>query len=251
VPSWNQPLQQPASDAYEQWQPNPQWQPNEPWQPSQAWPSTGASTSGGASSDASSAGTEHPDAPFPGAPFADAPFPGPFADAPFPGAPFTGAQQHWQVPEAAPAKRRRTAMWVTVALAVTLVLCGGGGVSAYLLLRDAENGEGAPDPATAVTRFLTAVYTDRDARAANNLVCSEARDAKKISAKVDEVKAYDSQYQTPRFAWAEPSIATETKERAMVSVALTMTTQDEKTAAQDLTFTVVKKTGWWVCEVAG
>jgi hypothetical protein len=155
------------------------------------------------------------------------------------------------VSEPAAPKRRRTALWVSVALAVTLVLCGGGSLSAYLLLRNAESGEGAPDPATAVTRFLTAVYTDKNAKAANELVCSEARDAKKISAKVDEVKAYDTQYDAPRFGWGDPSVAGETKERATVSVALTMTTQDEKTAAQDLTFIVVKKTGWWVCEVAG
>ena len=28
-----------------------------------------------------------------------------------------------------------------------------------------------------------------------------------------------------------------------------MTTADEKTADQTLTFTVVQKTGWWVCDV--
>jgi hypothetical protein len=131
------------------------------------------------------------------------------------------------------------------------LLCGGGAVSAFLLLRNAENGDGAADPATAVTRFLTAVYTDQDAAAATALVCSEARDQKKISAKVDEVKSYSEQYDGPRFRWDEPSVASETKERALVSVALTMTTDDEKTAKQQLTFTAVKKTGWWVCDVAG
>jgi hypothetical protein len=203
-----------------------------------------------------------PGAPATGAPYGGAPYGGaPYGGAAYSGAaysgqpygepPFTGTEQPWQVPAAGPSKRRRTGLWVSVALAVTLLLCGGGGVSAYLLLRDAENGDGAPDPATAVTRFLTAVYTDKDAKAANNLVCSEARDAKKISAKVDEVKAYDNQYSAPQFGWRDPSIASETKERATVTVALTMTTRDEKTAAQDLTFTVVKKSGWWVCEVAG
>ena len=148
-------------------------------------------------------------------------------------------------------RRRRTGLWVSLAVAVTLLLCGGGGVSAYLLLRDRENGAGAPDPATAVNRFLTAVYKDRDAKAAGGLVCSEARDAKKISAKVDEVKGYGTRYDDPRFAWEDPSVASESEERALVSVGITMTTQDEKTARQQLTFTVVKKTGWWVCEVAG
>jgi hypothetical protein len=138
-----------------------------------------------------------------------------------------------------------------LALVITLLLCGGGGVSAFLLLRNAESGEGAPDPATAVQEFLTAVYRDKDASAASDLVCSEARDAKKISSKVDEVKAYDNQYDRPQFAWDDPAVAGETDEQATVSVALTMTTQDEKTSRQQLTFTVVKKTGWWVCEIAG
>ncbi len=159
-------------------------------------------------------------------------------------------REPWQPLPLVP-KRRRTGLWVSLALTVILLLCGGGGVSAYLLLRDSENGEGAPDPATAVNRFLTAVYQDRDAKAAGGLVCSEARDAKKIAAKVDEVKGYGTRYDDPRFAWEDPSVASESEERALVSVGITMTTQDEKTARQQLTFTVVKKTGWWVCEVAG
>ena len=36
-----------------------------------------------------------------------------------------------------------------------------------------------------------------------------------------------------------------------MSVQLTMTTDDEKTAQQKLTFTTVHKTGWLVCEIAG
>jgi flagellar basal body-associated protein FliL len=160
--------------------------------------------------------------------------------------------QPWLVSPGAPApKRRRTVLWVTLALVITVLLCGGGGVSAFLLLRNAENGKGAPDPSTAVTRFMTAVYTDQDASAATALVCREARDAKKISAKVDEVKGYAKQYDTPKFAWESPTVDSEQEDRALVTVALTMTTDDEKTAKQQLTFTVVKKTGWWVCEVAG
>jgi hypothetical protein len=34
-------------------------------------------------------------------------------------------------------------------------------------------------------------------------------------------------------------------------VQLTMSTEDEKTAQQTLTFTTVHKTGWLVCEIAG
>jgi flagellar basal body-associated protein FliL len=155
------------------------------------------------------------------------------------------------VPTPAPAGSRRTALWVSLAVAFTLLLCGGGALSAFLLLRNAENGKGAPDPATAVTRFLTAVYTEQDAKAANELVCREARDDKKITAKVDEVKRYAEEYSGPSFRWDEPTVASENDKRALVAVALTLTTTDEKSAQQDLTFTVVKKTGWWVCEVAG
>ena len=41
------------------------------------------------------------------------------------------------------------------------------------------------------------------------------------------------------------------KDRAEVSVEVTMSTGDEKTARQDLEFTVIRKTGWLVCEVSG
>ena len=192
----------------------------------------------------------HPDQPGPAGPSP--------ADRPGAAGPSPSDQPGWQ-PEERPQwqampvapRKRRTTLWVSLALAITLLLCGGGGVSAFLLLRNAENGDGAPDPATAVDRFMAAVYQDQDAAAATGLLCSEARDEKKISAKVDEVKAYGTRYDTPRFAWEDPSVASESKERALVSVALTMTTGDERTARQQLTFTVVKKTGWWVCEVAG
>jgi hypothetical protein len=140
---------------------------------------------------------------------------------------------------------------VSLALALTLLLCGGGAVSAFLLLRNADNGGGAPDPATAVTRFLSAVYSEQDADAASELVCREARDDKKVTAKVEEVRGYARQYDAPQFRWATPSVASQDEERATVAVGLTMTTRDEKTAEQRLTFTVVKKTGWWVCEVSG
>ena len=176
-------------------------------------------------------------------------------------APPPGSGQPWPLAEhppyevpltPTPEKRpRRTTLWVSLALAFTLLLCGGGGVSAYLLLRNAENGDGAPDPATAVNRFLTAVYTEQSATEANDMVCREARDVRKITAKVDEVKGYAQQYDAPRFRWDDPAVTGQSDKSAVVSVALTMTTDDEKTAQQQLTFTVVKKTGWWVCEVAG
>src|SRR5262249_35692620 len=85
-------------------------------------------------------------------------------------------QPPWQGPAPSPpAPRRRGALWISLALAATLLLCGGGAVSAYFLLRDADS-PGSPDPATAVNRFLTAVYTQQDATSAEQFVCRESRD---------------------------------------------------------------------------
>jgi hypothetical protein len=165
-----------------------------------------------------------------------------------PGEPiWSGPQQ----PPAAPAPTgRRGALWMSLALTATLMLCAGGAVSAYFLLRDADN-PGSPDPATAVNRFLTAVYTQQDATAANNLVCREARDQTKLTDRVNEIKTYSDGYQDPVYHWAEPTVSSSGEDRARVSVEVTMSTGDEKTAKQDLDFTVIRKSGWLVCEVSG
>ena len=158
----------------------------------------------------------------------------------------------WQVPLAADPgdRRRRTGLWLSVALTTTLLLCGGGAYSTYLLLRDADSG-GAPDPVTAVDDFLTAVYTRQDAAAASELVCREALDEKKLAARVDMVKGWANEYDGPVFRWDDPAVGGQSDERATVSVRLTLTTDDEKTAQQQLTITTVRKTGWLVCDVAG
>lgn len=159
-------------------------------------------------------------------------------------------QQPYQLPLEPGGPRRRSALWISLALVGTLLLCGGGAVSAYLLLRDADN-PGSPDPATAVDRFLTAVYTEQDAGAADDLVCREARDETKIADRVADIKAYADGYTDPVFRWADPKVSDNTEDRALVSVELTMSTADEKSSSQDLEFTVIRKTGWLVCEVAG
>ncbi|NES17106.1 MULTISPECIES: hypothetical protein [Micromonospora] len=149
-----------------------------------------------------------------------------------------------------PPKKRRGLLIASIVLAAAVLLCGGGGTAAFLTLRNAEEGQGAKEPAVAVDGFLTAVYKDRDARKAATFVCSASRDDKKIAAKVAEVKKYATQYQNPRFRWTSPKVDNRTGDRATVTTRLTMTTADEKVADQDLRFTVVQKTGWWVCEVA-
>ncbi|MCU7722352.1 hypothetical protein ODJ79_01360 [Actinoplanes sp. KI2] len=147
-------------------------------------------------------------------------------------------------------KGKRGALWVSLALTATLMLCAGGAVSAYFLLRDADN-PGSPDPATAVNRFLTAVYTQQDATAANNLVCRDARDQTKLTERVNEIKKYANGYQDPVFHWDEPTVSASGDDRAKVKAEVTMSTGDEKMARQDLEFTVIHKTGWLVCEVSG
>ncbi|MEU8423366.1 hypothetical protein AB0C15_21055 [Micromonospora sp. NPDC048835] len=153
-------------------------------------------------------------------------------------------------PGTAQPKKKRGLLIAAVALVVIMVLCVGGGVVAFLTLRDAETGEGAKEPSVAVDEFLTAVYKDRDATKAASHVCAASRDDDKIAAKVAEVEKYASTYQNPRFRWTTPKVDNQTGERATVSTRLTMTTADEKVADQELRFTVVQKTGWWVCEVA-
>ncbi|RSM42617.1 hypothetical protein DMB66_54565 [Actinoplanes sp. ATCC 53533] len=147
--------------------------------------------------------------------------------------------------------RHKRPFWVVTALILTLLIFGGGTVSAYLLLRDAESGKGAPDPATAVNRFMTAVYTVQDAATAGDTVCREARDAQKLTSRIDQIKGYANEYDAPSFRWNDPAVSNQTGERATVGVQLTMITDDEKTAYQQLTFTVVRKTGWLVCDVSG
>lgn len=171
-----------------------------------------------------------------------------------------GAPNPSSIPPAPPAyppyqgspepKKKRGLLIAAIALIVIMVLCVGGGVVAFLTLRNAETGQGAKEPAIAVDEFLTAVYKDRDATAAAGRVCAASRDDDKIAAKVAEVGKYASTYQNPRFRWTTPKVDNQTGDRATVSTRLTMTTADEKVADQELRFTVVQKTGWWVCEVA-
>jgi hypothetical protein len=151
-------------------------------------------------------------------------------------------------PPVASAKRRSAGVITLIVLGVVLLLCAGGGVSAYFLLRNVD-GAGADDPKAAVTDFLTAMYTDQDARKAASLVCSESRDENKITKKVDEIKSSVRKYQNPRFRWDDPKVEQETSQRALVSANVTLSTGDDRVSQQRLSLTVVHKTGWWVCEV--
>jgi flagellar basal body-associated protein FliL len=148
------------------------------------------------------------------------------------------------------AKKSRSGLWVSLALTVILLLCGGGAISAYFLISNADTGKGAPDPATAVNQFLTAVYSQQDATTAEGLVCRDARDAAKLSARVDQIKDMSSQYENPTFRWDDPAVSDQTDDHATVTVQLTLSTDDEKSANQTLTFTTTHKTGWLVCDIS-
>ncbi|GAA1597703.1 hypothetical protein [Actinoplanes couchii] len=174
----------------------------------------------------------------------------------------TSATHEWQQPPAPPPpdpiwavepagdSKKRSTIFLTAAFVATLALCGGGAVSAYYLLKDVDN-NGSPDPTTAVNRFLTAIYTQQDATAARDLVCSQSRDEGKLSTRVKQISAYADGYDGPVFRWDDPAVADRDEERARVDVRVVMSTADEKAAAQDLRFTVVRKNGWLVCEVSG
>ncbi|MFU8852705.1 hypothetical protein ACNAW0_17215 [Micromonospora sp. SL1-18] len=171
------------------------------------------------------------------------PYPNPAAPYPNPAAPYPN-------PNPAAPKQRRGLLIASIVLAAAILLCGGGGTAAFLTLRQAEEGQGAKEPAVAVDGFLAAVYRDQDAEKAATFVCSAARDDKKIADKVAEVRKYATQYRNPRFRWTTPKVDNRTGDRATVTTKVTMTTADEKVADQELRFTVVQKTGWWVCEVS-
>jgi hypothetical protein len=149
------------------------------------------------------------------------------------------------------ASRRRGLVVASIVVTVVLLLCASGGVAAFVLLRHLETAEGAPEPVAAVDGFLRAIYTDRDATRATALVCSEARDDAAISRRVEDVERYAATYTSPRFEWSPPRIDERTNETARVSTILTVTTGDEKIAEQRLTFRLVNKIGWRVCEVGG
>jgi hypothetical protein len=153
-------------------------------------------------------------------------------------------------PPADRAAERRSSFFISAALVATLALCGGGGVSAYLLFRDSDN-PGSPDPTTAVNRFLTAVYTQQDPAAARDLVCRKSRDETKLADRVQQIRDYADGYEGASFRWDEPAVSNNTTNQAEVGVRVVMSTEDERTAAQDLEFTVVRKSGWLVCEVSG
>jgi hypothetical protein len=135
-----------------------------------------------------------------------------------------------------------------VILAVVVVLGGGGAGAAYFLTRD-QDGVGQATPQAAVEDFLQAIYVDQNATKAAALTCHDARDSKKIEAKLDEIYQQNKQYDTPRYTWGTPSTDESGQDRAVLSTTVTLSTANVQQATQKLKFIVIHRNGWFVCDV--
>ncbi len=147
-----------------------------------------------------------------------------------------------------PPKSRRGLIIVSIVLVLFVLLGGGGATVAYFLTRD-RGGVGQVTPQAAVEHFLQAVYVDQNPTKAAAVICQPARDPKKITAKIDEIKQQNKQYDTPRYSWGTPSTDQSGKDRAVLSTTVKLDTANLQQATQKLRFTVVHGNGWFVCDV--
>jgi outer membrane phospholipase A len=133
-------------------------------------------------------------------------------------------------------------------LGTVVLLCGGGGTAAYFLLNNiADKGQGTPT--AAVDGFLNAVFTKKDSTEAEKYVCSAARKKADLTKKIDELKAYEQNYKSPRYTWGTPVVESQNQSSAKVTVAVKFITVDERVAEQKLRITATNDKGWWVCDV--
>jgi type II secretory pathway pseudopilin PulG len=135
-----------------------------------------------------------------------------------------------------------------IVLAIVAVLGAGGLTAAYLLTRN-HDGTGKTSATAAAQAFLEAVYTAQDPKQAAPLVCSAARDSKKLQNKIDEIKRQNKQYDDPKYTWTTLNTESTGKDRAVLSTTVTLTTANVQKATQKLNLTVIKSTGWFVCDV--
>jgi type II secretory pathway pseudopilin PulG len=135
-----------------------------------------------------------------------------------------------------------------VVLAVVAVLGAGGLAVGYAMTRN-HDGTGKTSATAAAQAFLEAVYTAQDAKQVAPLVCSAARDTKKLQAKINEIQQQNRQYDGPKYTWSTLTTQSSGKDRAVLSTTVTLTTANVQKATQKLSLTVVKSTGWFVCDV--
>jgi hypothetical protein len=148
---------------------------------------------------------------------------------------------------APPKRKRRVGLIVGIVLTVILLLCAGGGTTAYFLVQNARPiGQANPDKAT--LGFLVAIYTDHDATAATRFVCPTARDSAKITKVINDLAAFEQQYDSPTVTWDTPVISAE-KVTGTAHISLTFKTEDERVASKKLVLDLLNNRGWWVCDV--
>lgn len=143
-------------------------------------------------------------------------------------------------------RRGRGLLVGVIALAVIVLV--GGGVTAFLLTGRSQ-GTGVARPEEAVNQFLTAVYKEKDASAAEKVVCASSRDSGAMRKRIKELRTYEKKYKSPSYSWPAPTVESRKKEQATIAVPLKIATSDDKVAEQRLTFLTVKGKGWLVCEV--
>jgi hypothetical protein len=133
---------------------------------------------------------------------------------------------------------------------VAVVLLGAGGtIAAVLLNRDPNGAGGKPTAGAVVQAFLQAVYVDQSVTSASPLVCAAARDTGKLTAKINEIKGQDKQYDSPHYTWQTPKTESSGSDRAVLSTTVVLTTANVQRASLDLRFTVIKTNLWFVCDV--
>jgi hypothetical protein len=136
----------------------------------------------------------------------------------------------------------------SIVLGVVLLLCGGGATTAYFLITRVGT-HGTATPAQSVDGFLDAVFRQRDAEKASLYVCAESRNTVALSRKIDQLQAYADRYRSPRFSWTTPTVSSRKGNTATLTVPVTVTTEDDRTAQKKLSFVTVNESGWYVCEV--
>jgi hypothetical protein len=148
---------------------------------------------------------------------------------------------------APPKRKRRVGLIIGIVLTVVLLLCAGGGVAAYFLVQNSQPiGQTTPNKAT--LGFLNAIYADHDAAAATGFICPTARDSAKITKVINDLTAFEQQYDTPVVIWDTPAITTE-KVTGTAHVSLTLKTEDERVTTKKLVLDLLNSRGWWVCDV--
>jgi hypothetical protein len=130
-----------------------------------------------------------------------------------------------------------------------VVLLLAGGLGALYLTHRNPDGVGKSSPTAAAQDFLQAVYVDRDPTKAAQLVCAAARDKKKITAKINEIKQQSQQYDQPEYSWPDLSTVSSTKDRAVVTTTVTLVTANVQKATERLTLIMTHSNGWFVCDV--